>query len=181
MNRNKWVRIGIVLLVLIFAFSLTLAWAEPLEEEEEPIQTRPSPMNRTMGKSAPVTMQSGKTGLGTRIMPGAGTFRLKDGRQVQVVKGSRGNQLFLLQGRGKRPAPDGVYTQQNGQTITVRGGLVVGQKQMPIDPYDSNTRQTQGSQKQMPIDPLGSNAMQAPGSQKQLGGEDGPIEGMRTR
>ncbi len=140
MNRNKWVRIGVFLLVLIFAFSLTLAWAEPLEEEEEPIQTRPNPMNRTMGRSAPVTMQSGKTGLGTRIMPGAGTFRLKDGRQVQVVKGSGGSRLFLLQGRGKRPAPDGVYTQQNGQIITVKGGSIVG-----------------------------------------LGGEDGPLEGMRLR
>ncbi len=170
MNRNKWVRIGVFWLVLIFAFSLTLAWAEPLEEEEEPIQTRPSPMNRTMGKSAPVTMQSGKTGLGTRIMPGAGTFRLKDGRQAQVVKGSGGSRLFLLQGRGKRPAPDGTYILQNGQRVTVRGGLIVGQAQMPIDPYGSNARQTPGS-----------NAMQAPGSQQQLGGENGPLEGMRTR
>ena len=129
-------------------------------------------MNRTMGKSSSTVMQKGKTGLGTRIMPGAGTFRLKDGRQVQVVKGSGGSRLFLLQGRGKRPAPDGAYTQQNGQIMIVRGGSLVGHGQLPQPHPLGNPDRTQTP---------GLNSMQAPGSQQQLGGENGPLEGMRTR
>ena len=59
-------------------------------------------------------------------------FVLQDGRRGMGQKGADGKlQFFLVQGKGKVLAPDGIYKAKNGLQFTVSGGFVTSHMQAP--------------------------------------------------